>query len=67
VKAALTRWWRTLVRKIDGRLLTECDLQDFRRGVERLKRITAISDEMRDVIETEWPDLAAKLPPKDVS
>jgi hypothetical protein len=25
-----------------------------------------ISDEMRDVIETEWPDLAAKiLPPKD--
>jgi hypothetical protein len=30
------------------------------------KRVTAISDEMRDVIETEWPDLAAKLlPPKD--
>jgi hypothetical protein len=24
---------------------------------ERLKSITAISDEMRDVIETEWPDL----------
>jgi hypothetical protein len=29
--------------------------------------ITVIGDAMRDVIETEWPDLAAKLlPPKDV-
>jgi hypothetical protein len=52
---------------IDGRLLTGRDLQDIRREVERLKTITAISDEIRDVIETEWPDLAAKLPPKDVS
>jgi hypothetical protein len=51
---------------IDGRLLTERDLQDIRRQLEGFKRVTAISDEMRDVIETEWPDLAAKLlPPKD--
>ena len=51
---------------IDGRLLTERDLQD-RAQLEGFKSITAISDEMRDVIETEWPDLAAKLlPPKDV-
>ena len=42
------------------------DLQDIRAQLEGLKSITAISDEMRDVIETEWPDLAAKLlPPKD--
>jgi hypothetical protein len=27
------------------------------------KGIRAISDEMRDVIETEWPELAAKLLP----
>jgi len=51
---------------IDGRLLTERDLQDIRAQLEGFKSITAISDEMRDVIETEWPDLAAKLlPPKD--
>jgi hypothetical protein len=50
---------------IDGRLLTERDLQDIRRQLEGFKSVTAISDEMRDVIETEWPDLAAKLlPPK---
>ena len=48
---------------IDGRLLTERDLQDIRAQLEGLKSITAISDEMRDVIETEWPDLAAKLLP----
>jgi hypothetical protein len=48
---------------IDGRLLTERDLQEIRRCVERLKTITAISDEMRDVVETEWPELAAKLLP----
>jgi hypothetical protein len=48
---------------IDGRLLTERDLQEIRRRVERLKTITAISDEMRDVVETEWPELAAKLLP----
>jgi hypothetical protein len=51
---------------IDGRLLTERDLQDIRRQLEGFKSVTAISDEMRDVIETEWPDLAAKLlPPKN--
>jgi len=53
---------------IDGRLLTERDLQDIRRQLENFKSVTAIRDEMRDVIETEWPDFAAKLlPPKDAS
>ena len=51
---------------IDGRLLTERDLQDIRAQLEDFKSVTAISDEMRNVIETEWPDLVAKLlPPKD--
>jgi len=50
---------------IDGRLLTERDPQDIRSQLEGFKRISAISDEIREVIETEWPDLAAKLlPPK---
>jgi hypothetical protein len=48
---------------IDGRLLTERDLQDIRTQLESFKTVTAISDEMRDVIETEWPELAAKLLP----
>ena len=48
---------------IDGRLVTERDLQDIRAQLEGFKSVTAISDEMRDVIETEWPELAAKLLP----
>jgi hypothetical protein len=41
-------------------------VQDIRAQLERLARIEAISDEMRHVIETEWPELAAKLlPSKD--
>jgi len=52
---------------IDGRLLTERDLQDIRRQLEGFDSISVISNEMRDAIEAEWPDLAAKLlSPKDV-
>src|SRR5262249_34612688 len=29
------------------------------------KKITVVSDEMRAVVESEWPELAHKLPPKD--
>jgi hypothetical protein len=48
---------------IDGRLLTERDLQYIRRQLEGFKSVTAISDEMRDVIETEWPDLSRQAGP----
>jgi hypothetical protein len=39
----------------DGRLLTERDLQEIRRQLEGFKSVTAISDEMRDVIEPNGP------------
>jgi hypothetical protein len=42
------------------RLLTERGLQDIRAQLEGFDSISAITPEMRDVIETEWPDLAAK-------
>jgi len=51
---------------------TECPkrfarTQQIRVQLEAFDSISEIMDEMRDVIETEWPDLAAKLlPPKDV-
>jgi hypothetical protein len=49
-----------------ARLLTERALQDIRAQLEEFRRVTAISGEMRDVIETELLELAAKLlPPKD--
>jgi hypothetical protein len=30
-----------------------------------IERVEAISDEMRAVLESEWPELAHKLPPKE--
>jgi hypothetical protein len=50
---------------IDGRRFTDNDLRQLRESLKKSESVTAISNEMRDVIETEWPDLAAKLlPPK---
>jgi len=31
-----------------------------------IERIDHISDEMRAVVESEWPELAHKLPPKNL-
>jgi hypothetical protein len=32
--------------------------------VLEIEKVTVVSDEMREVAESEWPDLAHKLPPK---
>jgi len=60
--------------------LAQADVADFSKQVEvmmpaDLKRlhkymldvehIGIISDEMREVVESEWPELAHKLPPKE--
>jgi len=29
-----------------------------------IEKVSVISDEMRAVVETEWPELAHKLPPR---
>jgi hypothetical protein len=47
-----------------GRRLTPEELEHIRRQVEGFGTITAIDDEVRGIIERNWPDLAAKLPPK---
>jgi hypothetical protein len=40
------------------------DLKRLHKYLLKLERIEAISDEMRAVVESEWPELAHKLPPK---
>jgi hypothetical protein len=40
-------------------------LGGIRAFIERC-RIDSISDEMREIVETRWPDLARKLPRKGV-
>jgi|SRR5215475_357716 len=49
---------------IDGRAVTKRDLREIRTAIEELVVIEAISDEMRTIVESEWPDLVLKLPPK---
>ena len=50
--------------KLGGRILSAAELQQIRRSIEELDSIAAISDEMRALVEAEWPDLVGKLPPK---
>lgn len=47
-----------------GRELSDDELVQIRAQVEGFDDITAIDDDMRALIETLWPELAHKLPPK---
>jgi hypothetical protein len=40
------------------------DLRRLHKYMLEIERIDHISDEMRAVVESEWPELAHKLPPK---
>jgi hypothetical protein len=50
-----------------GRVLSRGELKLIRREVEGFDTIDLIDDEMRELIEREWPDLAVKLPPRKPS
>jgi hypothetical protein len=40
------------------------DLQPFRRYMLDIEHIDHISNELRSMVETQWPELAHKLSPK---
>ena len=40
------------------------DLKRLHRYMLEIEHISVISDEVRMVVEEEWPELAHKLPPK---
>jgi len=48
---------------LDGRELSEADLEAIRLQLEAFDHVDAVSDEMRALIERRWPLLVAKLPP----
>ena len=48
-----------------GKVLSPGDLRRLHRYLIEVESISVISDQMRTVVETEWPALAHKLPPKD--
>ena len=49
---------------VGGRMMLPADLQRLHRFILDTDVIEVISDEMREVVETVWPELVDKLPPK---
>jgi hypothetical protein len=49
-------------RVVDGKIMTPADLRRLHKYMLEIENVTVISDEMRALVESEWPDLAPKLP-----
>jgi hypothetical protein len=49
-------------RVFDGRIIHSAEIERIHREVLDSKRIEAISDPMRELIEDLWPELVSKLP-----
>ena len=48
---------------LNGRELSEFELAQIRRQIENVDTIDVVSDEMRALIEQQWPHLMAKIRP----
>ena len=48
-----------------GRPLNPEKLEMLREQIESMDDITDIDDEVRGIVERNWPHLVAKLPPRD--
>ena len=51
-------------RIVSGRLVTPAELQTIHRFVLDTAVIEVVPDEVRAVVESVWPELVAKLPPR---
>jgi hypothetical protein len=49
---------------VDGKPMKPADLKRLHKYLLDMEAISVISDEMRVVVESEWPELVHKLPPK---
>jgi hypothetical protein len=52
-------------RVVGGQVMMPAELQRLHNYMLDIEHIDHISDEMRAVVESEWPELAHKLPPKE--
>jgi hypothetical protein len=58
------RYQRSYSPRLVGRkVMTPADLRRLHKYMLEIEKVTVISDEMRAVVESEWPELAHKLPP----
>jgi hypothetical protein len=51
-------------RIVGDKIMMQADLERLHKYMRDIERIDHISDEMRAVVESEWPELAHKLPPR---
>jgi hypothetical protein len=51
-------------RLVGGKVMLPADLERLHKYMLDIERIDHISEEMRAVVQSEWPELAHKLPPK---
>jgi hypothetical protein len=49
----------------NGQVMMPTDLKRLHKYMAEVEHISIISDEVRAVVEEEWPELAYKLPPKN--
>jgi hypothetical protein len=49
---------------VDGKPMTPDDLRRLRDYLSDIEVVEVISDEMRVVVESEWPEFIHKLPPR---
>jgi hypothetical protein len=50
-------------RLLGDQIVTPADLRRIHKELLEFERIDAVSDEMRALIESEWPGLVHRLPP----
>jgi hypothetical protein len=51
-------------RVVGGKVMLQADLERLHKYMLEIEGIDHISDEMRTVVESEWPELVHKLPPR---
>ena len=61
----MTKKRRTYTPRIVGdKVMIPTDLKRLHKCMREVEHIGIVSDEMREVVEELWPELAHKLPPK---
>jgi hypothetical protein len=53
-----------LPRIVGGKIMTPADLRRWHEYLLEAEKVSFISNEMRAVVESDWPQLAHKLPPR---
>jgi hypothetical protein len=51
-------------RVVGGNIMTPAELRQLHEYLLEMEKVSVISDEVRAIVESEWPELVHKLPPQ---